>query len=132
MDSRSSSICIEKCSKRRLRKMKGSGRHMRGASSAVSLGKTSRRRASNLAELTIEARQVVQLSAKEYRKKKEPLTTKALGNFKSKPFFHMRQNDYWKSCITAMNSHNSFGVLLPGEYVTKELYAPLLPRNTSR
>jgi len=65
--------------------MKGSGRHMRGASSAVSPGNTSRRRTSKLVELTIEARQVVQLSAKEYRKKKEPLTTKALGNFKSKP-----------------------------------------------
>ena len=112
--------------------MKGSGRRMRGASSGVSLGKTSRRRPSRLAELTIEARQIVQLSAKEYRKKKEPLTKKALGNFKSKPFPHMRQNSCWEGCIKAMNSHNSFGVPLPGEYVTKELYAPLLLRNTSR
>jgi hypothetical protein len=80
--------------------------------------------------LTIEARQIVQLPAKEYRKKKEPLTKGALGNFKSKPF-HMRQNSYWKG-IKAMDPHNSFGVPLPGEYVTKELYAPLLLRNTSR
>jgi hypothetical protein len=96
MDSRSSSICIEKCSKRRLRKMKGSSRRMRGASSGVSLGKTPRRRPSKLAELAIEARHIVQLSVKEHRKKKEPLTENAFGNFKSKPFPHMRQNSCWK------------------------------------
>ena len=86
-----------------------------------------------MAELAVEAKQIVQLSAKEYRKKKkEPLTEKAFGNFKSKPFPICVRTAVGRGCIKAMNSHNSFGVPLPGEYVTKELYAPLLLRNTSR